>query len=160
MNVTRRGFIKGMGAVAGATGVSFSLPNIARAAEKSEAAAVKAAYANRTTVKSTCVHCVNFCGIEAQMEGGVIRAIYPDKARADYYNWGICPKGASGLFNTYNPHRLKKPMKRTNPAKGLHEDPKWMEISWDEAFQTLTEKLAKIKADNPSKFVWHHGHGK
>ncbi len=160
MNVTRRGFIKGMGAVAGATGVSFSLPNIARAAEKSEAAAVKAAYANRTTVKSTCVHCVNFCGIEAQMEGGVIRAIYPDKARADYYNWGICPKGASGLFNTYNPYRLKKPMKRTNPAKGLHEDPKWVEISWDEAFQTLTEKLAKIKAENPSKLVWHHGHGK
>ncbi len=160
MNVTRRGFIKGMGAVAGATGMSFSLPNIARAAEKSEAAAVATSALGDKVVKSTCVHCVNFCGIEARVSDGVIRAIYPDKARAEYYNWGICPKGASGVFNTYNPYRLKKPMKRTNPNKGMHEDPKWVEISWDEAFQTLTEKLARIKADNPSKLVWHHGHGK
>lgn len=160
MNVTRRGFIKGMGAVAGATGVSFSLPNIARAADKAEAAAGAKSALGDQAIKSTCVHCVNFCGIEARVSDGVIRAIYPDKARADYYNWGICPKGASGVFNTYNPYRLKKPMKRTNPVKGMNEDPKWVEISWDEAFQTLTEKLSKIKADNPSKLVWHHGHGK
>lgn len=160
MNVTRRGFIKGMGAVAGATGMSFSLPNIARAAEKSEAAAVATSALGDKVVKSTCVHCVNFCGIEARVSDGVIRAIYPDKARAEYYNWGICPKGASGVFNTYNPYRLKKPMKRTNPNKGMHEDPKWVEISWDEAFQTLTDRLARIKADNPAKLVWHHGHGK
>ena len=160
MNITRRGFIQGMGAVAGGTGVSFSLPTIARAAGKAEAAAAATVAGGATKIKSTCVHCVNFCGIEAQMEGGVIRAIYPDKARAAYYNWGICPKGASGVFNTYNPYRLKKPLKRTNPNKGMNEDPKWVEISWDEAFQTLTDKLAKIKADNPHKLVWHHGHGK
>lgn len=160
MNVTRRGFIKGMGAVAGASGVSFSLPTIARAAEKAEASAVAKSALGDQVVKSTCVHCVNFCGIEARVSDGVIRAIYPDKARADYYNWGICPKGASGLFNTYNPYRLKKPMKRTNPNKGMDQDPKWVEISWEEAFQTLTDRLAKIKADNPSKLVWHHGHGK
>ena len=164
MNITRRGFIKGMGAVAGASsvgfGASFSLPNIARAAAKSEAAAGAKSALGDQVVKSTCVHCVNFCGIEARVSDGVIRAIYPDKARAAYYNWGICPKGASGVFNTYNPYRLKKPMKRTNPVKGMTEDPKWVEISWDEAFNTLTEKLAKIKADNPAKLIWHHGHGK
>ena len=160
MNLTRRSFLKGMGAVAGATGVGVNLPVIAHAAEKAKAAAaVKAATGSRL-VKSTCVHCVNFCGIEAKVDNGVIRAIYPDKARADYYNWGICPKGASGLFNTYNPYRIKKPMKRTNPNKGIHDDPKWVEISWEEAFQTLTEKLARIRADNPAKLVWHHGHGK
>ncbi len=160
MEMTRRGFLRGMSALAGATGVGVSLPTIARAADKAEAAAAGATALGDKVVKSTCVHCVNFCGIEARMSDGVIRAIYPDKARADYYNWGICPKGASGVFNTYNPYRLKKPMKRTNPNKGMNEDPKWVEISWDEAFQTLTEKLARIKADNPSKLVWHHGHGK
>lgn len=165
MNVTRRGFIKGMGAVAGASSVAptlfgCSMSTIARAADKSEAAAVATSALGDKVVKSTCVHCVNFCGIEARVSDGVIRAIYPDKARAAYYNWGICPKGASGVFNTYNPYRLKKPMKRTNPNKGMTEDPKWVEISWDEAFQTLTEKLAKIKADNPHKLIWHHGHGK
>jgi anaerobic selenocysteine-containing dehydrogenase len=160
MNVTRRGFLKGMGAVAGASGVSFNLPVIAHAAEKAEAAAAAKSALGDQVVKSTCVHCVNFCGIEARVSDGVIRAIYPDKARSDYYNWGICPKGASGVFNTYNPYRLKKPMKRTNPNKGMTEDPKWVEISWDEAFQTISSKLAKIKGENPAKFVWHHGHGK
>lgn len=164
MNITRRGFIKGMGAVAGASGVSFGtgmgLSSIAQAAGKAEAAAATKSALGDQVIKSTCVHCVNFCGIEARVSNGVIRAIYPDTARAEYYNWGICPKGASGLFNTYNPYRLKKPMKRTNPNKGMHEDPKWVEISWDEAFQTITDKLKKIKAENPSKLVWHHGHGK
>ncbi len=164
MNVTRRGFIKGMGAVAGAGsvgfGAGFGLPSIAKAADMAEASAAAKSALGDQAIKSTCVHCVNFCGIEARVSDGVIRAIYPDKARADYYNWGICPKGASGLFNTYNPYRLKKPMKRTNPNKGMNEDPRWVEISWDEAFQTITDKMSKIKADNPAKFVWHHGHGK
>lgn len=165
MDVTRRGFIKGMGAVAGTTSVApalfgLSMSTIARAADRAEMAAHSASPLGDTVVKSTCVHCVNFCGIEGRVSDGVIRAIYPDKARAAYYNWGICPKGASGLFNTYNPYRLKKPLKRTNPNKGMDEDPKWVEISWDEAFQTLTDKLARIKADNPAKLIWHHGHGK
>lgn len=160
MDMTRRGFLQGMSALSGAIGVNASLPVIAQAAESAAAAASAASALGDKVVKSTCVHCVNFCGIEARVSDGVIRAIYPDKKRAEYYNWGICPKGASGLFNTYNPYRLKKPLKRTNPSKGMHEDPKWVEISWEEAFQTLSDKLAKIKAENPAKLVWHHGHGK
>ena len=160
MKLTRRGFLQGMSALSGAIGVNAGLPLIAQAADKSAAAATNVTALGDKAIKSTCVHCVNFCGIEARVSDGVIRAIYPDKARAAYYNWGICPKGASGLFNTYNPYRLKKPMKRTNPVKGMNDDPKWVEISWDEAFKTITDKLAKIKADNPAKMIWHHGHGK
>lgn len=157
MSISRREFLKTSGALAGMASVNVSFSTIAQAADKAGSTYIQA---GEKYVKSTCVMCPNFCGIEVRMEGSVMRAIYPDKARADYYNWGICPKGAAGVFNTYNPYRLKKPMKRTNPNKGMNEDPKWVEISWDEAFQTLTEKLAKIKADNPSKLVWHHGQGK
>lgn len=160
MVMTRRGFLQSMSVLAGATGIGVSLSTIGRAAYNAEAAASTVSVLGDKIVKSTCVHCVNFCGIEARMSDGVIRAIYPDKARAAYYNWGICPKGASGMFNTYNPYRIKKPLQRTNPNKGMNEDPKWVEISWDEAFQILTDKLTKIKADNPSKLIWHHGHGK
>lgn len=159
MAITRRRFLQSMSALAGAAGVGDASV-IAAAADKSAASAAAAKVVGDKVIKSTCVHCVNFCGIEARVVNGTIRAIYPDKARAAYYNWGICPKGVSGLFNTYNPYRLKKPLKRTNPEKGMDQDPKWVEISWDEAFKTLTDKLAKIKADNPSKLIWHHGHGK
>ena len=88
--------------------------------------------------------CVNFCGIKVKVQNGVLRAIYPDEARAEYYNWGNCPKGISGIWNTYNPYRIKKPLKRTNPKKGPNEDPRWVEISWEEAFNIVAEKLKKI----------------
>jgi molybdopterin-containing oxidoreductase family molybdopterin binding subunit len=111
-------------------------------------------------VKTVCVHCVNFCALEVRREGGIIRSIGPDPARRDIYNHGICPKGVSGGFNVYNPYRVKVPLKRTNPQKGLDQDPKWVEISWEEAFQTIAERMDRIRRDNPSKLIWQHGHGK
>jgi len=162
MNISRRDFLKvsgGVGAVAG-TGVPLSV--IAAAAQQSKSAAPALAGNEVVTryVKSTCVMCVNFCGIEVKLENGVIRTVYPDKDRAPYYNVGICPKGVASGFNTYNPYRLKTPLKRTNPNKGLDEDPKWVAISWEEAFDTIAGRLKKIKNEDPRKLIWQHGHGK
>ncbi len=160
MQTTRRGFLKGMGAmsaVAAAARLSVAPSMLATAVQQAHAAQSGIAV---DYTKSTCVHCVNFCGINVKKENGVIRAIYPDEDRKEFYNDGICPKGVSGLFNTYNPYRLKKPLKRTNPTKGIDEDPGWVEISWEEALNTIAEKMKKIRQDNPAKLVWQHGHGK
>jgi anaerobic selenocysteine-containing dehydrogenase len=161
VELSRRSFLKGMSAASGIAALDSQLPAIAVAAE---AAKKKAAIAPKSRevkhVKSGCAICPNFCGIDVSVVGGVIRTIYPDAARAEFYNHGICPKGASGMYNTYDPYRLKKPLKRTNPNKGPNEDPKWAEITWEEAFSTVSGRLAKIKADNPSKLVWQHGQGK
>ncbi|RYH08844.1 molybdopterin oxidoreductase [Tropicimonas sp. IMCC6043] len=116
--------------------------------------------ANLEVTKSLCVHCVNFCGIEVHKHDGVIREIRPDPGRREIYNHGICPKGVSGAFTAYNPYRIKTPLKRTNPKKGLDQDPGWVEISWEEAFDEIIPRLEKIKAENPSKLIWQHGHGK
>ena len=48
-------------------------------------------------------------------------------------------------------------MKRTNPVKGLNVDPGWVEISWDEAIKTFSEKLGAIRKDDPRKLVWYGG---
>jgi anaerobic selenocysteine-containing dehydrogenase len=157
MSISRRDFLKSSGALSALAAAGMPVPAIAQAAKKASVAYTPGV---ERYVKSQCVHCVNFCGIEVKLQDDVIRAIYPDKARADFYNWGICPKGASGLFNTYNPYRLKKPMKRTNPVKGMGQDPKWVEISWDEAFDTIVGKMARIRSENPAKLIWQHGHGK
>ena len=45
----------------------------------------------------------------------------------------VCPKAFGVIQKLYNPHRIKNPLKRTNPKKGPGIDPKWMEISWKEA---------------------------
>lgn len=154
MRATRRDILKGMTSLAAISAASSAVPAFAQVGPSAVGAAAE------EVVKSVCVHCVNFCAIEARKVGGVIRSIRPDPARRDIYNHGLCPKGVAGAFTSYNPYRLKKPLKRTNPKKGLDQDPKWVEITWDEAFQTISERLAKIKAENPSKFIWQHGHGK
>ena len=48
---------------------------------------------------------------------------------------------------------MKGPVKRTNPVKGRGVDPKWVEISWDEAINTVADRLSKIRQDDPRKFV-------
>lgn len=157
MFVTRRSFLKSSGALAGVACAGVKLPVIAQAA----AAAEKTEGESGTRyVNTICVHCVNFCGQRIKMEDGVMRVVYPDPARAEYYNKGICPKGGAGPFNTYNPYRIKAPLKRTNPKKGMGEDPGWVEISWEEAFTEIADRLKAIRADDPRKLVWHHGHGK
>ena len=162
MDVTRREFLILSTAVGAIAAVGVDIQAIAAATKEAKKTAAGAARRRTGTryVKSTCVHCVNFCGINVKLENEVIRAVYPDAARAEYYNAGICPKGASGGFNTYNPYRIKTPLKRTNPKKGLDQDPGWVEISWEEAFDTITKKLKKIKDEDPRKLIWQHGHGK
>jgi anaerobic selenocysteine-containing dehydrogenase len=163
-SASRRDLLKGfasLAALATATGmVPMLTPMRPAAAQGAAAPGAAAPAAAAETIKSICVHCVNFCGIEVKKVGGVIRSIGTDPARRDVFNHGICPKGVAGAFQMYNPYRVKTPLKRTNPKKGLDQDPKWVEISWDEAFTTITERLQSIKATNPSKLIWQHGHGK
>jgi phenylacetyl-CoA:acceptor oxidoreductase len=158
MLLSRRDFLKSTSTVAGVAAIGADVSTIAAAATQAKQSGMAAS--GTQYVKSTCVHCVNFCGIEVKLENGVIRTVYPDKPRAPYYNVGICPKGVAGGFNTYDPYRIKTPLKRTNPKKGLDQDPEWVEISWDEAFDTIAGRLKKIKDEDPRKLVWQHGHGK
>lgn len=71
----------------------------------------------------------------------------------------LCAKGQSILQNTYNAYRVKAPMKRTNPKKGLDVDPKWVEISWDEALDTVAKKLGDIRKRDPRRFLYQVGFG-
>ena len=56
----------------------------------------------------------------------------------------LCPKPYMQLQKLYNPNRILSPLKRTNPEKGVGVDPKWVEISWEEALDTIAEKLKNI----------------
>jgi phenylacetyl-CoA:acceptor oxidoreductase len=57
----------------------------------------------------------------------------------------VCATSYGAAQKLYNPYRIKAPMKRTNPKKGWDEDPKFVEISWDEALDILAEKLRAIR---------------
>ncbi|KXB04881.1 hypothetical protein AKJ48_01135 [candidate division MSBL1 archaeon SCGC-AAA261O19] len=59
----------------------------------------------------------------------------------------ICVKAYGLIDKIYNPDRVKTPLLRQNPKKGEDEDPQWKEISWDEAFDILGEKLKKLRGE-------------
>lgn len=69
----------------------------------------------------------------------------------------LCVRGSAVTQYVYNPYRFKNPVKRTNPEKGLDIDPGWVEISWEEALNTLSEKLVAIRKDDPRKLIWYSG---
>ncbi len=65
-----------------------------------------------------------------------------------------CGRAQSIIEKPYNPYRVKAPMKRTNPERGLGVDPGWVEISWDEALNTVAERLKPILQDDPRQFMF------
>ena len=123
---------------------------------------------NWKLVPTNCGVCRNHCNLLVAVQDGVIRSVYPNpKTRTtfkeDFYivhNWGICPKAPAAIFQVYNPYRIKKPLKRTNPKKGLGEDPKWIEIEWEEAFNEIVSKLKKIMETDPRKLIVQYAAGK
>ena len=102
-------------------------------------------------VPTTCLMCYGNCGIMARVRDGVVVDIRgnPDHPHSQ---GKICAKGKAGLMGLYDPYRVTKPLKRTNPEKGLGVDPAWQEISWDEALDILAEKLRKVRAEDARKF--------
>jgi len=53
----------------------------------------------------------------------------------------ICPKGMAYKQITYHPDRLKYPLKRV----GERGEGKWQRISWDEALDTIADKLGQVR---------------
>ncbi|MBI2184077.1 MAG: molybdopterin-dependent oxidoreductase [Thaumarchaeota archaeon] len=103
-------------------------------------------------VRSTCSLCQNYCGLLAHRIGQKVVKLEgdPDNPR----NHGhLCAKGLSGFLTLYSSQRIKKPLKRTNSQKGLGVDPKWTEISWEEAIDTVAERLAKVLKENPRRIA-------
>ncbi|MDP3947646.1 MAG: molybdopterin-dependent oxidoreductase, partial [bacterium] len=103
-------------------------------------------------VNSACYMCYSPCGIKVHKVNGIVAKI---EGNPDFpHNMGkLCAKGNAGIIGLYDPYRIKKPMKRTNPDKGIGVDPKWVEISWEEAMDTIVERLKKIREDDPRKLV-------
>jgi anaerobic selenocysteine-containing dehydrogenase len=106
-----------------------------------------------TWISTQCGRCFNNCAIRVHRVNGVAIKIEGNPDSWMGSQGGVCGKGASGLQVLYDPNRLNMPLRRTNPEKGLHVDPKWKEISWDEALQEITEKLKKVLEDNPKKIL-------
>ena len=101
------------------------------------------------TVPTYCYNCVAGPDLlTVTVKDGVATEIAPNFAGRGIHpaDGRPCVKAYGLIQKTYHPHRILTPMKRTNPKKGMHEDPGFVPISWDEALDTVAVKLNDIRA--------------
>lgn len=124
---------------------------------------MKYAFGRKTTKKeqiiedvwipTQCGMCYAECGIKVRRINGVATKIEGNKETWMGAGHGLCGKGVAGLQFLYDPNRVNYPLRRTNPKKGLNEDPKWKRISWEEALNEIADKLKKVLNDDPRKLL-------
>jgi anaerobic selenocysteine-containing dehydrogenase len=91
-------------------------------------------------VKSGCGLCLANCGVLIHLKDGK-----PVRVEGDPENpinrGALCVRGKNSLEYAYHPDRLLHPLKRVGEkGKG-----KWERITWDEALNTISSELNKVK---------------
>ena len=104
-------------------------------------------------IPTMCGRCYAGCGVRVRRVNGVAVQIEGEPNTDMGARGGLCAKGIAGLQVLYDPNRLNVPLKRTNPQKGVYADPKWKEISWEEALDEIADRLAKILKEDPGKLL-------
>ena len=91
-------------------------------------------------IKTACRACIANCGVIATVKDG--RVIKLRGNPQDPMSKGrMCAKGLAGIQALYHPNRNKYPMKRVGErGSGL-----WKRISWDEAIDTIAQKLMQTR---------------
>jgi anaerobic selenocysteine-containing dehydrogenase len=94
---------------------------------------------SRTEEATFCPLCVSRCGARATVTDGTF-TLAPDPSHPT--GQALCVKGRAAPEITAHPDRLRHPVTRTTP-KGA-TDPGWRRISWDEALDTVTDRLRAL----------------
>lgn len=144
MNLNRRSFLKASALGLAAVGVGASNPFTAYADESHKK--------NQTGkwTSSTCQGCTSYCPVKVYTEKGrVLRIKGNPNCKATRGN--ICPRPHLAIQQLYDPDRIKTPMKRTNPKKGRGIDPGFVPISWDEALNTVADKLMELQENKETQ---------
>jgi anaerobic selenocysteine-containing dehydrogenase len=158
MKLTRRAFIQASVATAGLLAAGCATE---QATPVTSAMALRKAKpagpAKGEWVSTACQGCTQWCAIQIFVQNG--RAVRVRGNPLSKTNGGyVCPRGHLIPQQTYDPDRIKVPMKRTNPQKGRGIDPKWVPITWDEALDTVADKMIELRKNNePHKLTYIRG---
>lgn len=97
------------------------------------------------TIRGACPHdCPDTCSLVTTVEGGVAVRV---QGNADHRHTDgvLCTKVSRYTERTYHPERLLHPLKRTGP-KGSGQ---FERVSWDDALDTIADRLKTIAARDP-----------
>lgn len=96
------------------------------------------------------------CGLDVYVKDGKAIKVegtpgYPGS------NGKLCTKGASNRQYLYRRNRIKTPLRRV----GKRGEGRFEEISWEEAYQEIAERLNQIKEEyGPESVAWYTGYSK
>ncbi|HET7487855.1 MAG TPA: molybdopterin-dependent oxidoreductase [Acidimicrobiales bacterium] len=99
-------------------------------------------------VATYCPLCVSRCGARATVANGTFTL---DRDPSHPTGKVLCVKGKEAPAITAHPDRLRHPMRRTNP-KGS-PDPGWERIGWDEALDTVADRLRSLAREHGPESV-------
>ncbi len=136
--ISRRDFLKIGAASVGALAVGQILPPMVVKAAK-ESGQLNAA--GDGIISTMCEMCVWRCGVLAKIkEGRVVKL--DGNSEHPHSRGNLCPRGQSGLMNTYDPDRVLTPLIRV----GKRGEGKFRPASWEEALDLVASKMLEIKA--------------
>ncbi len=99
-------------------------------------------------VKSHCRMCHGGCGVLVYTKNGRVAKIAGDPD-CPINHGTLCTKGLASAQLAYHPDRLTYPVKRVGPkASG-----KWERISWDEALDTIAERINGYKMSSGAESI-------
>ncbi|MBS0002726.1 MAG: molybdopterin-dependent oxidoreductase [Thioalkalivibrio sp.] len=108
-------------------------------------------------VPTVCQGCTTWCMKEAYVQDGRVFHVRGNQHSKITGKSG-CVRQSMALTELYDPDRVRYPMKRTNPRKGRGEDPGFVRISWEEAMNTLAEKLLDLRERGvPERYMTTRG---
>jgi anaerobic selenocysteine-containing dehydrogenase len=155
--LSRREFVKITGAVVSLAGLGALVGKVPFQLKTAEAQAPREQASTEQVIPSVCRNCNSFDGILVHVVDG--NPTYVEGDPKDPASLGrCCAKGLSGIWYHYDPYRVKVPLKRTNPKKGINEIGNWVEISWDEAYKTIADKLSAVRAKGSSAYVCYNSY--
>ncbi len=156
MKLSRRNFIKASAATGGVVLAGCAAAKPATNAMAS-AKAQPSSPGKGEWIPTTCQGCTTWCPAEAFVQDGRVVKVRGNQLSKSNHGY-LCPRGHMSIGQMYDPDRLKTPMKRTNPKKGRNEDPKFVPISWDEAFETIADKMLELRKNKETeKFLLMRG---
>ena len=153
MVVTRREFLKysilsGIGII----GMANGLPLLGALKESADGTPSVAKW-----MSTVCQGCTTWCPVQAKIiDGRAVKVRGSEFAEANHGK--CCVRSHMGIQQVYDPDRVKVPMMRTNPKKGRNEDPEFVPITWDKAFDIITNKMMELRKNHEThKFVVFRG---
>jgi len=137
--ISRRRFLKAGLTIAG---TSAGLGHLPEAFSETKTGGVsRTALKPLRAIPTTCDQCPAGCGVIAYLDGDRLVQILGNPDHPVNMG-GICAKGLAAINLVNDPERVLYPLKRA----GLRGEGKWTRITWDEAYNILSRRLARFDA--------------